>query len=109
MNKAIRGNVINGDGSGDRLDEIGAGAQDQQSGGFVSASREVRPGELEQLAGGAVVPVAPKHEPAFTPPQDNPVVPYDEHHGKGGCYALVDGKRVPADDDGKPLPPKSKK
>jgi hypothetical protein len=101
MNKAIRGSVINGD----------------ESGSFVSASREPLPGEAQRLSGTVVsadqVAAAaakpaekPKHEPAFTPPQDNPAVPYDEHHGKGGMYVLVDGKRVPADEDGTP---KSKK
>lgn len=114
MNKPIRSGVINGDGSGERLAEIGAGGQAEKAGEFVSASRELRPGEAEQLSGGAVVPAqakseptaTPKHEPAVTPPQDNPAVPYDKHHGKGGCYALVNGKRIPADDQGKPLPEK---
>lgn len=49
-------------------------------------------------------PAAKKPEPAFTPPQKNPAVPRDEFHGQGGMYALVNGKRVPADEDGKPLP-----
>lgn len=91
--KAISGTVINGD----------------ETGGFVSASRQPLPGEAERLSGTVVSPNKAKHEPAFTPPQDNPAVPRDEHHGKGGMYALVDGKRVPADNDGNPLPPKSKK
>ncbi len=60
------------------------------------------------VAAPAQQPEKARHEPAFTPPQDNPAVPRDEHHGKGGMYALVDGKRVPADNDGNPLP-KSKK
>jgi hypothetical protein len=92
MNSKIRSNVINGD----------------EGGGFVSGSRELLPGELERLAGPVVAPEKgadkPKHEPAFTPPQDAPAVPRDEHHGKGGMYVMVDGKRVPADDDGNPLP-----
>ncbi len=88
MNSKIRGNLINGD----------------ESGGFVSASREPLPGEVERLSGTVVAPEKPKHEPAFTPPQENPAVPRDEHHGKGGVYVMVDGKRVPADDEGSPLP-----
>lgn len=47
------------------------------------------------------------HEPAFTPPQAKPAVPRDEHHGKGGVFALIDGKRVPVDADGKPIPPRA--
>jgi hypothetical protein len=46
------------------------------------------------------------HEPAFVEPAKKPAVPRDEYHGKGGMYAIVDGKRVPCDDTGKPLPPK---
>jgi hypothetical protein len=101
MNSKIRSNVINGDAGGPSPAAI---AQANQADNFVSASREARPGELEQLSAGAVVPVQPKHEPAFTPPQETPATPRDEHHGKGGMYALVDGKRVPADDEGNPLP-----
>jgi hypothetical protein len=45
-----------------------------------------------------------KPAPATVPPQENPAVPYDAFHGHGGRFALVDGKRVPIDDEDKPLP-----
>lgn len=79
------------------------------SGPYVSASRDPLPGELERLSGPVVAADAPTHQPAFIAPQDNPATPRDEHHGKGGMYLMVDGKRVPANDKGEPLPPKSKK
>jgi hypothetical protein len=35
-----------------------------------------------------------KAEPALSEPLKKPPVPYDEHHGKGGSYHVIDGKRV---------------
>ncbi|MBX3588850.1 MAG: hypothetical protein KF796_19635 [Ramlibacter sp.] len=48
--------------------------------------------------------MAARHDPAFVPPQDHPAVPRDKHHGRGGSFVMVNGKRVPADETGKPLP-----
>jgi hypothetical protein len=45
-----------------------------------------------------------KAEPAVVPPADNPATPRDEFHGFGGMFVMLDGKRVPCDDAGKPLP-----
>jgi hypothetical protein len=47
---------------------------------------------------------AQRPEKALSEPDENPAIPRDKYHGKGGSYALVDGKRVPVDDEGKPLP-----
>lgn len=44
----------------------------------------------------------PKHEPAFAPPPAGAA--YDKYHGHGGRFALINGKRVPVDDEGQPLP-----
>lgn len=59
----------------------------------------------------AVAPDAPpapaaKPEKAVSEPDETPAIPRDEFHGHGGAYALVGGKRVPIDDQGKPLPAK---
>ncbi len=40
-------------------------------------------------------------EPLFVPGQ--PVTPADEHHGRGGLYAVIDGVRLPCDEQGQPL------
>jgi len=47
---------------------------------------------------------AAKPQPALSDPDVAPAIPRDEHHGRGGRYALVDGKRTPIDEDGQPLP-----
>jgi hypothetical protein len=98
MNKAIRGSVINGDESGNAVNTTTA------AGAAVESASQAAAGNV--IAAAAKPAEKPKHEAAFTPPQDKPAVPYDEHHGKGGCYVMVDGKRVPAHEDGTP---KSKK
>jgi hypothetical protein len=50
-------------------------------------------------AAGTTAPATPtkshaKAEPALSEPLKKPPLPYDEHHGKGGSYQLIDGKRV---------------
>jgi hypothetical protein len=41
-----------------------------------------------------------KHVPAFAPA----VAKADRYQGHGGRFVIVDGQRVPADDEGNPLP-----
>lgn len=94
MNSKIRSNVINGDESGSAMDALATAGATQESASQAAAGQ---PATAPAKTAGT-----PQHEPAYTPPADSPAVPRDEHHGKGGMYALVGGKRVPADDDGKP-------
>lgn len=42
----------------------------------------------------APAPVPAKPEAALAKPSADPAVPRDEHHGKGGEYHLIDGRRV---------------
>ncbi|MCA0213077.1 MAG: hypothetical protein LCH79_07875 [Proteobacteria bacterium] len=69
--------------------------------GAVDAAAAQAPAPSPAAAPAAV---EKKPEPAFTPPPKNPPVPRDKFHGHGGMFALVNGKRVPIGDDGKPLP-----
>ncbi|MGE4244282.1 hypothetical protein [Ramlibacter sp.] len=55
----------------------------------------------------AKTPPPAKPEKARSEPDVNPAIPRDEHHLQGGLYVLVDGQRVPCDENGKPLPPKT--
>lgn len=96
---------VNGEDSGIAASSVGAPAVREKQ---VLTSANVG-SVADVLSPAAPAAKAGRHEPAFTPPQDEPALPRDEHHGKGGMYAMVDGKRVPADDEGHPLPPKGRK
>ena len=93
---------MNGDTSGATAMTGGAGNQ-AETADTGAATSEVK-AETKASAAPGQAPEKRKHEPAFTPPQEEPAIPRDEFHGKGGIYALVDGKRVPCDDAGVPLP-----
>lgn len=78
----------------------------------VGASTAAAPAALDAAApqptGRATTASAPANKPEKTlsEPDEAPAIPRDEHHGRGGRYALVDGVRTPIDEDGKPLPAK---
>jgi hypothetical protein len=84
------------------------------SGGSATSEASQPTHALLQAPGGATAEVKNvKAEPAAAPvrpekamgePDENPAIPRDKYHNRGGLYGLVDGKRVPIDEDGKPLP-----
>jgi hypothetical protein len=74
--------------------------------GTASAQESQEGAASETVAQGAARKEPASHRPAVQPKQKNPALPYDKHHGEGGLYAVVDGKRVAVDEDGKPQPPK---
>jgi hypothetical protein len=100
MNKPIRHHVINGDSSERPPAESAPPQQSTDTAGEKTASSAAP----ASPAAVAQAKHQTKHQPAFNEPHRHPATPRDEHHGKGGMYAMVGGKRVPADDDGNPLP-----
>jgi hypothetical protein len=114
MNKSIRGPVINGDASGQRLDEAGAATTTSESAatpvattapsaaaaGLAAAVRAATAEHKAQASAPKPTPApASPVQPAFEPPVDQPAVARDEHHGSGGQYHIVDGKRVRVEPD----------
>jgi hypothetical protein len=116
MNKAIRGPVINGDGSGQQLASIGNTSEARESAGAGEAAAVANPAAAGLAAAVASAtadaraaaatrkqtptPAAPV-QPAFERPVDDPAVARDENHCKGGQYHIVEGKRVRVEPDTK--------
>lgn len=110
MNKSIRGPVINGDGSGERLEAIGSGGELREAAAFAAAASPAPTAAAAGLA-AAVANVTAEHkaaaaapkptasagapvQPAFEAPADDPAIARDDNHGRGGQYHIVDGVRV---------------
>ena len=86
----------------DRKSRPAADDSAAMSGGDQAAVPSTPTRELQ--AAPTTPPAKERPEPALTQPEASPAIPRDEFHGRGGAYVLVDGKRVPAADQGKPLP-----
>jgi hypothetical protein len=107
MNKVIRSHVINGDGSGQSLQDVGSAGDVREAASPASsaAAAGLAAAVDEATAQAKAAAAAPKSkapaaavQPAFEPPS-TPASERDANHGVGGQYHIVDGKRVRVEPD----------